>query len=60
LRQYSCANILAPKKLQSQTQNREKLLQALLHKKIARKMLMKFTRGSPEPTKKNGAYEGKN
>jgi len=37
-----CANILTPKKLQSQTVIREKLQKAPLYKKGARKMLMKL------------------
>jgi hypothetical protein len=39
------ADILAPKKLQSQTVTREKLCKTLLNEKFSSKMLMKMTHG---------------
>jgi len=38
-----CADILVPKKLQSQTVPTEKLCKALLYEKVEYKMLMKLT-----------------
>jgi len=44
-----CANILAPKKLQSQAVSREKLRKTFSYKKVMSKMLMKLTPYSPIP-----------
>jgi len=43
LRQCFCANIFAPKKLQSQNLTKEKLSKVLTYKKFVCKMLMKLT-----------------